>query len=218
MMKFCNEKFVVFRWNGPYKKKSAKIVSMVSSIHVGELVDTEKVDFASEQNIAKPDAIVDYKENMGAFDFLSPVIVPYSIQQKGGNKWYRKIAELFIELSVYNAFIVWKKLNNSTKTQLIFRHELIQEIITIHLSGQPLLNAGRGPARLLQNNDSLRLTGRHFIRKKALGKRGRCVRRNKTGVRHEVMFECRTCNVSLCIEPCFRIYHTMKDIKTVSIS
>ena len=201
-----------------YTKKSSKIVSMLSSIHVGELFDTGKVDFAPKYIIVKPDVIVDYNENMGGVDLLSRVTVPYSSQQKGGNKWYRKIAELFIELSVHNAFIVWKKLNNSTKTQLIFRDELIQEIITVHLSGQLSLNAGSGPARLSQNNDPLRLECRHFIRKKSGGKRGRCVQSNKMGVRHEVMYECRACNVSLCIESWFQIYHTMKDITMVSIS
>ena len=100
----------------------------------------------------------------------------------------------------------------------MFCHKLVQEIITIHLSGQPSLNAGRGPARLSQNNDALRLKCRHFIRKKAVGKRSRCVQSNKMGVRHEVMCGCRTCNVSLCIESCFQIYHTMKDITMVSIS
>ena len=132
---------------------------------------------------------------------------------------------MFIELSVHNAFIVWKKPNNSTKTQLIFRDELIQEIITVHLSGQLSLNAGSGPARLSQNNDPLRLECRHFIRKKSGGKRGRCVKVTKweydmklctSYVR--VMYECRACNVSLCIESWFQIYHTMKDITMVSIS
>ena len=212
MIKYCDEKFIVFRWNDPYKKKSTKVVSMLSSIHIGELIDTGKVDFATRESIIKPDAIVDYNANMGGVDLLSRVIVPYSIQQKGGNKWYRKIGELFIELSLYNAYIVWKNLNNSTATQLDFRRELINEIITIHLSGQPL-DFGRGVA---DNTNPLRLKGRHFIRKKARGKRGRCVRCNKMGVRHEVMYECRTCDVSLCIEPCFQIYHTKKDITQVS--
>ena len=68
---------------------------------------------------------------MGGVDLLSRVIVPYPIQLKGANRWYRKIAELFIELSIYNAFILWKKLNNSTKTQLIFREEFIQEMLAL---------------------------------------------------------------------------------------
>ena len=77
-------------------KKSTKTVPLLSSIHVSELDATGKVGFATKQNIVKSDAIVDYNENMGGVDHLSRVIVPYSIQQKGDNKWYRKIVELFI--------------------------------------------------------------------------------------------------------------------------
>ena len=58
-----------------------------------------------------------------------------------------------------------RKLNNSIKVQLIFRDQLIQEIITVHLSGQTSLNAGGGAARFSQNNGLLRLKGRYFIRK-----------------------------------------------------
>ena len=48
---------------------------------------------------------------------------------------------------------MWNKLNNSANTQLICCDELTQEIIAIDLSGQPLLNAGRGSAKFSQNND-----------------------------------------------------------------
>ena len=66
----------------PIQKMSTKIVSMLSSIHVGDLVGTGKVDFATKQSIVKPDAIVDYNENMEGVDLLSHVIVPCSTQQK----------------------------------------------------------------------------------------------------------------------------------------
>ena len=52
---------------------------------------------------------------MGGVDTLSRVIKPYSIQKRG-LKWYRKIGELFIDITLYNAFIVWKKLNPNNKT------------------------------------------------------------------------------------------------------
>ena len=44
---------------------------------------------------------------MGGVDNLSCVIIPYSIQRKG-LKWYRKIGELFLELAIYNSYIVRK--------------------------------------------------------------------------------------------------------------
>ena len=30
------------------------------------------------------------------------------------------------------------------------------------------------------------------------------------GIRKDVMYECKTCGVALCIDPCFEIYHTKK--------
>ena len=45
---------------------------------------------------------------MGGVENLIRVIVPYCVQRKG-MKWYRKIAALFIELAIYNTYIVWKK-------------------------------------------------------------------------------------------------------------
>lgn len=89
MMKFCDEKLVLFRWNDPYQIKSTKIVSMLSSIHVGKLVDTGKVDFDAKQNTVKPDATVDYNENMGGVDLGIRVIIPIfnkRVVTNGGEK------------------------------------------------------------------------------------------------------------------------------------
>ena len=59
---------------------------------------------------------------MGSVDLVGRVIIPYNSQRRGF-KWYRKLAELFIELFVYNSFIISKKVNpeNSTMTHLLFR-------------------------------------------------------------------------------------------------
>ena len=96
------------------QNKSKKIVSMMSTRHVGELVDTGKINFSTKYPIIKPDVIKDYNKLMGGVDTLSHVIKPNSIQ-KHGLKWYRKIGELFIDISMYNAFILWKQLNPTRK-------------------------------------------------------------------------------------------------------
>ena len=72
---------------------------------------------------------------MGGVDTLSRVIYPYSIQRKG-LKWYRKVAELFIDINIYNSFVLWKKINNVDGTHLGFRQKLINEIISFHSFGQ----------------------------------------------------------------------------------
>ena len=88
------------RRNDPYKIKSNKIVSLVSTKHVAELVNTGKFHFQSNVEVRKLDVIFDYNLNIGGVDTLSRVIIPYNIQRKDGNKWYRKIGELFIEIVI----------------------------------------------------------------------------------------------------------------------
>ena len=107
------------RWNDLYKIKSDKIVSMMSTKHIGELVNTGKIHFQSKAEVRKPDIIFDYNLNMGGVDNLSQVIIPCNIQRKGGNKLYRKTGELFIEIAIYNAFVILQKSHQTT--QLKFR-------------------------------------------------------------------------------------------------
>ena len=64
---------------------------------------------------------------MGGVDNLSRLIVPYCIQRKRVQS-YRKIAEIFIELAIYNGYIVWNKLNNSKHDQKKFREEFVRTI------------------------------------------------------------------------------------------
>ena len=96
----------VMRWNDTTKTKSVKYVSMLSTIHTFELVDSNKTDCVTGAVMQKPDVIMDYNVTMGGVDLVSRVLIPYSSQRRGV-KWYRKIAELFLDISVYNSFILW---------------------------------------------------------------------------------------------------------------
>ena len=66
----------------------------------------------------------------------NPVLIPYSSQRRGV-KWYRKIAELYLDISVYNSFILWKKMNPNKQNvdHLNYRKLLVQEIIMFHAFG-----------------------------------------------------------------------------------
>ena len=107
----------------------------MSTKHAGELVKTGKVHFSSKEEIVKPDLIKDYNSTMGGVDTLSRVVIPYSIQRKG-LKWYRKIAELFIDICMYNSYVIWKKSNPTQRgrgiTHLQYRQNLIKPILMYH--------------------------------------------------------------------------------------
>ena len=70
---------------------------------------------------------------MRGVDNLSRVINPYNMQHKG-RKRYHKLAKLFIEMTVYNSLILWKKINNSNIDQLQFQQDVINSIIMFHMT------------------------------------------------------------------------------------
>ena len=215
-VQFSNEKYMVCRWNDPYKSKKVKIVSMLSTVHIGEIAPTGKNHFRTKEAIKKPDVVIDYNANMGGVDNLSRVIVPYCLQRKGV-KWYRKIAELFVETCIYNAYIAYCKLNPTCKwTQLQYRQELVNLIIAIHKTDVTSYRVGPKPRR--QNENPIRITEKHFIRmilapEGQKRKRRRCVRCIARGKRVDTSFECQQCVVALCMQPCFPIYHSKIDYK-----
>jgi len=43
MTKYCEHSYMVRQWNDPYKTKSKKIVSMMSTKHTGGIVNTGKI-------------------------------------------------------------------------------------------------------------------------------------------------------------------------------
>ena len=131
---------------------------MLSTIHTGKL-DSGKKFRNTHDPVFKPDVIIYYNQNMGGIDLLSRVLIPYSCQMRGV-KWYRKLVELFLDVSVYNSFIAWSNLNPFTKmTHLTFRKKLITEIITLHSSGSKPPQTG--PKTTVGN--PLRLTEKHYI-------------------------------------------------------
>ena len=75
-------------WNDASKMKSVKFevcVSMLSTIHTIEMVDSNKINRTAGMVIQKPDAIMDYNVTMGGVDLVSKVLILYSSQQHGVN-------------------------------------------------------------------------------------------------------------------------------------
>ena len=132
-----------------------------------------------------------------------------------GVKWYRKLAELFLDVSAYNSFIAWSNLNPFTKmTHLTFRKKLITEIITYHSSGS------RPPQAVPKTTVDIpvRLTEKHYIElyprtcKKA-SPQVKCVVCQAHKIRSDSRYWFPDGGVGLCIKNCFKVYHTVLDYK-----
>ena len=221
VQKKCDDEIMVLRWNDITKTKSEKIVSMLSTIHKGDLIDSGKRFRGTDRPVMKPDVIVDYNKTMGGVDLLSRVLIPYSIQRPSSKKWYCKLGELFFEMCIYNAFILWKKLNVNNTDHLKFRKILVEELITFHSYGG-VANLQTGSRHSNRVGNPLRLIEKHFISvipSTSSKKRSQkpCVRHRKMCMRRDTMYWCKICQVRLCLEECFEVYHTKTDI-TKSIS
>ena len=207
----------VMGWNDASKTKSVKFVSMVFTIHTFEMVGSNKIDRSTGAVIKMPVVIMNYNVTMGGVDLVSRVLILYS-SQKRGVKWYRKIAEFYLDISVYNSFILWKKMNPDKQSvdHLRYRKMLIEEIIMFHaFCGQ---SQSTGPYPDTTKANLIRLTERHFISQlpstnnKARAQR-KCIRCTKLGFRKNTRFWCVTCRVAFCFNECFEVYHTKRDIK-----
>jgi len=69
------------------------------------------------------------------------------------------------------------------------------------------------PGQQASNNTVPRLTKRHFLRKVASKTekskpQSRCVVCSKHGKKKTSMYCCQICDVGLCLEDCFEMYHT----------
>ena len=56
--KFSDQKFMIMRWNDAYKRKFSKIVSIMSTKHDDELVNTGKIHYRSIAKVRKPYVII----------------------------------------------------------------------------------------------------------------------------------------------------------------
>lgn len=162
------------------------------------------------KNIKKPLCLEEYNKHMGGVDLKDQKLQPFLLERKKGSKWYIKLFKRLLNVSIHNAYIVYK--TKYPKMQHFqYRLDLVKQLVftyqgeAIHLKsparGRPSINPP--PKRLLE---------KHFITKLSpTGKKAkpqRCVVCVKKNIRKESTYWCPDCEVGLCFEPCFKIFHT----------
>lgn len=189
-------------------------VLMLSSCHSAEYVETKKINVKTGTPILKPSAIVDYNRIMGAVDKTDMILNSINTVRKT-LKWYKKFFFHMLDLSIYNSYILYKITSKKNPTFAKFHLCLIREILLKYPNENTCSNKSGG--QTASKDNQLRLVSRHFPSKytnpTGMRQNGRrkCVVCSKHKMRTETRFQCKDCNVGLCIEPCFLLYHTKKD-------
>lgn len=152
---------------------------------------------------------------MGGEEKLTRVINLYNMQRKG-SKWHSKLAELSIDIAVYNPFILWKQINNPNIDQLQFQQDIINNVIMFHMTEHRTHQTDWNPGAITLC-ERTRLVDKHFIelipcRPGEEQKRRICPRCSAIKERTDVSYQCAQCKIALCMTPCFKIYYTKKNI------
>ncbi|CAG5037014.1 unnamed protein product [Parnassius apollo] len=117
-----------------------KPVALISTYH-----NTEQVMVKSKSNLScqwKPKLAIDYNKYMGSVDRKDRMI-PYLLERKSCFKWYLKLFKRLLDVSILNARIHREKSSNESKDHLVFRLELVTEVIDKHITQVPRLRLRR---------------------------------------------------------------------------
>ena len=80
-------------------------------------------------------------------------------------KWYLKIYKRLLNSTVFNSFVVYRKVTRRNIQQLSYRIQLVEGLFTKYARAAEKLIV---PGRQASDNTVPRLTERHFLRKMAL--------------------------------------------------
>ncbi|XP_035206016.1 piggyBac transposable element-derived protein 4-like [Stegodyphus dumicola] len=94
-------KMMIMRW------RDKKYVHFISSIHNSEIVKVQNK--LKNVEIEKPKIALDYNNTMGGVDRMDQQIGYYDVTQSRQRKYYKKIFCYLLDITIFNAFQLWKK-------------------------------------------------------------------------------------------------------------
>ncbi|KAL6419513.1 hypothetical protein ACFW04_011346 [Cataglyphis niger] len=151
---------------------------------------------------------MDYNSSMGAVDKCDMIISSIQSVRKS-LKWYKKYFFHLLDIAVWNAYCLYKYKTHKNISIAAFHLELIRQILekyrkeNLRQSGQR--SEDKYPFRLIDRHFPAIYTSTKTTRKSALRK---CIVCSKNGVQRQTHYQCKICDVGLCVCPCFETFHT----------
>lgn len=188
-------------------------VRMLTTMHGHEMHESDKVDHETGQRVVKPSSILEYNQHMGAID-VGDMQLSFNCSARKSIKWYKKLFFHFLDISIRNSHILQKTVQGKNVQLNDFRKELVREILERHSQPRSNVHGGRpspGP---------LRLRERHFLEPIPPTAKQQRPRRychvctnssRKPKQRKETYYMCGQCEVPLCVFPCMKDYHTLRN-------
>jgi len=125
-------------------------------------------------------------------------------------KWYLKLFNRLLNSTALNSFVVYRQVMGRNIQQLSYRIRLVEGLFTKYACAAETRNV---PGWQASDNTFPWLTKRRFLRKvspktEKLKSQRRCVVCSKHRKKKTSVYCCQICDVGLCLEDCFELYHT----------
>lgn len=183
------------------------VVCIASNVHGNNPVSSVRRYSQKEKRhimVNRPALLAEYNKQMGGTDRMDQNVGQYRIQIRN-RKWYWSLFTWLIDISIQNAWCLYRKSGNQI-SQLDFRRTIVQ----VYLKKYSTAPKGTGRTPLSTSNaqqiaDEIRYDRMdHLIEKIPNNKRRRCA---GNSCKSSTRTQCRKCGVGLCID-CFISYHT----------
>jgi hypothetical protein len=105
--------------------KDKRLVRMISTIHDSEHVCTGKKNRKTNEEMSKPNCVVQYNKYMKGVDHADQYLSYYSTVRKKV-KWSKKVVLFLLNCALFNSFLMYKTLNKGATEQKYkkFLHEV----------------------------------------------------------------------------------------------
>lgn len=169
----------------------------------------------------KPQAVLDYDVFMGGAHhkdmmFEPYLLEPYLLEEKRCAKWCTKLFKRLLNCSIQNTRVLLESSSGTRLDNLQLRLELVQAILDHHLHLTPYA-ARRNNKTLTPSPFPYILTHTHWpvlipptAYEQSRNRQGRriCVVCHNAKKITRTPFKCQECDVALCMDNCYKIYHT----------
>ena len=191
-----------------------KLVSMLTNLHDNTtVIKTRRTKDSGnhQEQVTKPLCIDQYNRYMAGVDKSDQLLSYYGFNHKT-LKWTNRVAFHLLDLAIVNSYILYKLSKQDKKhlTHSQFRIDLAKYLLLT-----TSVDEETGLPAQPQTTPGDRLCGRHFpgkLPQRESGKQSQreCVvcSQQKGNGRKTTTYACKSCNVALCIVPCFELYHT----------
>jgi hypothetical protein len=149
-------------------------------------------------SITRPTVAVDYNYNKGHVDQVDQLRSYYVVQRRGRRTW-PALAWWLLDTCISNAYKLWSVDNNVKHGLLHFREQLLMQIAAAYPSQRTAVQPDV-PASARRRTIGHWPKHTHKTRKCVF-----CTMGKAGGGKSEIV--CELCEVHLCIDPCFKLYH-----------